>query len=474
MLAVLDDQKPAATMLWKGKSDSEISTDGLHAVIGTPIIQGDYVYGTCSYGQLRCLRASTGERVWETQVVTKERARWASAHIVKNGDRVFISNDRGELMIARLTPEGYQEIDRTSLLKPTSPPGIRRQLGNVTVVHPAYANRHIYMRNDEEIVRISLAAADVPEATSSANRPGATPVSRVASVPMTKTAEKAVEIQYIPSLAKKKIDKDAEYSSVYMLLGGGGHSVAFSSDNGVVLVNTKLPGWGQAILDKLPQITENPVSTIINTQPDVEYTGSNATFSGKVTIVAQENTKAAMAQMAAFKGPNAKFLPNRTFTDTMTLFAGKNRVDLYYFGAAHTNGDAVVVIPASNLAYLGELLPAKATPLIDRAHGGSAVAFPDTLARAVEKLKAIDVAFIVPGRAEPRRGRQQVDVMSMRDLQEYLDFNREFLAAGRAAVQAGKTVDEAVASFGLPEKYKAYGMEHAKANMQAIYDELKK
>jgi outer membrane protein assembly factor BamB len=160
ILMELDDKTPTAKMVWKGTSESEIVTDGLHSVIGTPVILGDYIYGTCSYGQLRCLRLGTGERLWESQAVTKERARWASAFIVRNGDRMFISNDRGELMIARFTPEGYQEIDRTTLIKPTSPPGVRRQLGTVSVVHPAYANRHIYMRNDEEVICASLAADD--------------------------------------------------------------------------------------------------------------------------------------------------------------------------------------------------------------------------------------------------------------------------------------------------------------------------
>jgi outer membrane protein assembly factor BamB len=92
--------------------------------------------------------------------VTQERARWASAFIVPNGDRLFISNDRGELIIARFTPEGYEEIDRTTLITPTSPPGVRRKLGQVSVVHPAYANQNIYMRNDEELICYSMAAAD--------------------------------------------------------------------------------------------------------------------------------------------------------------------------------------------------------------------------------------------------------------------------------------------------------------------------
>ena len=158
MMLGLDNDRPDAEMRWRGDSHSEILTDGLHAVIGTPIIEGDYIYGFGSYGQLRCLVAATGERVWETQEATGERARWTSAFMVTHEDRVFINNDRGDLIIAKLSPEGYEEISRTSLLKPTSRPGNRRELTYVNWSHPAYANKHIIARNDEEIISASLAA----------------------------------------------------------------------------------------------------------------------------------------------------------------------------------------------------------------------------------------------------------------------------------------------------------------------------
>jgi outer membrane protein assembly factor BamB len=157
MMVELDEKEPKARLLWKGKSASEIQTDGLHATTNTPVVQGDYIYGICSYGQFRCLLAKTGERVWESQVVTRERARWASGIMVQQRDRVFINNDRGELIIATLSPAGFHEIGRTQLLKPTSPPGNRRELTYVNWSHPAYANRHIYARNDEEIIAASLA-----------------------------------------------------------------------------------------------------------------------------------------------------------------------------------------------------------------------------------------------------------------------------------------------------------------------------
>ena len=80
--------------------------------------------------------------------------------MVRNGNRVFLNNDRGELIIARLSPAGYEEISRTPLITPTSPPGNRRELRNVNWVHPAYANKHIVTRNDEEIVSFSMDARD--------------------------------------------------------------------------------------------------------------------------------------------------------------------------------------------------------------------------------------------------------------------------------------------------------------------------
>jgi outer membrane protein assembly factor BamB len=153
---LLDLAKEKASVIWKGKSNSEINTDGLHAVVNTPVIDGDYIYGICSYGQFRCLNLKTEERIWETMEVTKEKARWASGFIVRHGDRYFINNDRGELIIAKLSAQGYQEISRAQLIKPTSNPGNRRELGAVNWSHPAYANRHIVARNDEEIISVSL------------------------------------------------------------------------------------------------------------------------------------------------------------------------------------------------------------------------------------------------------------------------------------------------------------------------------
>lgn len=148
--------KPAASLIWKGNSDSEIetSTDKLHCMISTPCILGDAIYGVCSYGAFRCLDKATGKRLWSTYQPTGND-RWWNAFLVQHEDRTFIANEQGELIIAQLRPEGYREISRAKLIEPTNK--VRRRM--VVWSHPAFAGRHVFARNDREILCVSLAAS---------------------------------------------------------------------------------------------------------------------------------------------------------------------------------------------------------------------------------------------------------------------------------------------------------------------------
>jgi outer membrane protein assembly factor BamB len=155
MMLKLDANKPAAALLWQSQRISEKNTDALHSTMSTPFIEDGYIYGVCSYGQLRCLKAHTGDRIWETMAATTndgKEMRWANAFIVKNGDRFFMFNEKGDLIIAKLSPKGYEEISRAHLLEPTNTSTGR----NVVWSHPAFANRHMYARNDNEIICVDL------------------------------------------------------------------------------------------------------------------------------------------------------------------------------------------------------------------------------------------------------------------------------------------------------------------------------
>ena len=153
----LKADEPGVEVLWQVGGANELNTDGLHALMCTPVIMDSCIYGVCSYGQFRCLDAVTGQRLWESMEVTKEQVRWANAFVTRQGDVLFMNNDRGELIIAAPTAEGYRELARTELIKPTTGGAGSRERGLVNWVMPAYANRHLITRNDEEIIRVSLA-----------------------------------------------------------------------------------------------------------------------------------------------------------------------------------------------------------------------------------------------------------------------------------------------------------------------------
>ena len=285
-----------------------------------------------------------------------------------------------------------------------------------------------------------------------------------------------LRIRWLPGTDVGFAGPNPTLSGLYLIPGGGANTLGFVTDDFVVLIDTKMSGGSQTIFDNIRLVTEKPVTTIINTSAHPTHSGSNSEFPNVLQIIAHENTQANMARMDAFTGQNARFSPNQTFTDRMSLLEGKDRIDLYYFGAGHTNGDVVIVFPAFGVAYLGDLFPSKAVPLIDTRNGGSAVAFPQTLAKAVEALNGIadGVAVVVPGHSRPPAIRPILTWMTVDDLQEYADFNRDFLTAVQDAMSAGKSVDEATASLGLSEKYSSYDMANAKANVQAIYDELRR
>ena len=189
--------------------------------------------------------------------------------------------------------------------------------------------------------------------------------------------------------------------NLYMITGGGGNTAAFITAKGVVVVDTKLAKWGQAILDKIKTVTDKPVTIIINTHTHGDHVGSNNEFPGNIEFVAHENCKASMEKMEQFQGDGKRFLPSRTYKDKLSLLGGKDQVELHYFGRGHTSGDTIIVFPALRTMHTGDLFAAKATPLIDVNNGGSGVEYPKTLARAAAKLKNVDT--VIPGHSPADR-----------------------------------------------------------------------
>ncbi len=270
------------------------------------------------------------------------------------------------------------------------------------------------------------------------------------------------------ALAVTKIEKVKD--NLYVITGSsptpretfsGGNVGVFVTDAGVVIVDTKLAGWGPTILERIRTVTDKPVTTIINTHTHGDHTGSNEFFGAKIQSVVQENTKANMARMDAFKGEKAAFLPTRTYKDTLTLGAGKDRIDLYYFGPGHTNGDTFIVYTALRTMHAGDMFPWKDAPFIDRSNGGSGREWPRTLSKVLANVKDVDTVI---GGHQP--------VAQWKDLQTFQQFTADLWTQTEAAHKAGKSVDDAAAATGWMSKYPGYETTRMKAAVQAIYDEL--
>lgn len=244
----------------------------------------------------------------------------------------------------------------------------------------------------------------------------------------------------------------------------GGNTAVFIQSNGVTVVDTKNPGWGAPVLARIKELTPKPVTRIINTHAHGDHVSGNVEFPATVDVVTQVNAQENMKRMAIFGKHGGSGLPKQTFTDRMTLDAGADQIELRYFGRGHTNGDAWVIFPALRVVHSGDIFARKGLLFMDGSNGGSGVEVPDTLAKAAEALTDVDA--IVTGHST---------VMTVADLREFTEFNREFVNFVRDAKRAGRTVDEVDAAWTLPEKYKGYdpARTRLRGNIELIFKELK-
>ena len=277
------------------------------------------------------------------------------------------------------------------------------------------------------------------------------------------------------ALEATKIEKVKD--NLYVITGSGaanqeafsgGNTAVFIGADGVTLVDTKLPNWGPTILERVKSVTNKPVVRIINTHTHGDHTGSNSAFMGsKVESVVQENTKTNMARMTEFMGENAKFLPNKTYKDKLTVGSGNDAIDLYFFGRGHTDGDSFVVFRGLRTMHVGDIFAWKALPYVDTMNGGSVVEQPKTLARVVATVKNVDT--IING---------HIPVGTWNDLKEYAQFTADFVTYAQASLKAGKSAAQAGKEYKVDPKYKGYvasisPMFGAESNLQIAYDELK-
>jgi cyclase len=273
------------------------------------------------------------------------------------------------------------------------------------------------------------------------------------------------------------VEADKLKDNLYVMKGGGGNSAVFITADGVTVVDTKLPGWGRPLLDKIKTVTDKPVTRIINTHTHFDHVSGNVEFPATVEVIAHENTKTYMdqanpvyglqtgPQTNLFKQNGGKGMPTRTFKDKMTVGGGADQIDLYHFGTAHTGGDAYVVFPALRVMHVGDTMPTRDMPIMDKNNGGSAVSYSATLAKAAA-VGGVDT--IING--------HNATTTRPADLKLYSEFIADFVKFAQDAKKSGKTVDDVANSWKVPAKYTGYANPtpaRVKADAQVAFDETR-
>ena len=239
--------------------------------------------------------------------------------------------------------------------------------------------------------------------------------------------------------------------NLYVIPGAGGNTTVFVTPTGVVLVDTKLANNGEAILSQVRSVSGSAVTMIINTHSHPDHIGSNDYFAPSVEKVTHENTKKWMAANARVAS-NPAVMPTKTFIDRLTLGSGRDQIDLYYFGAGHTDGDAFIVFPALRAMAAGDMFAWKMAPLIDPMAGGSVVALPDTLEKALKGIGNVDT--VIEGHG---------DVNTWAGFRDYTLFNRALLDAAKGGM-GKQSADEIAAS--LKQKFPVFTKEELLTDME--------
>jgi cyclase len=255
---------------------------------------------------------------------------------------------------------------------------------------------------------------------------------------------------------------------LFLFGGSGMNATAVISEDGVVLVDTMADGWwGPALEAALREVTDKPITTIINTNSHPGHSGNNFRFGREgVLIVAHELTRSRLEKRDHFKGANARYLPQTTFRDRLTLTRGKEQIELYYFGAANTDGDLWVVFPSRRMMHIGDIVKKNDMPEIERVSGGSGVSYAATMALGIAAIKDIDLVIVGHARGDTQ------PTLTWLELKAHQRQAGALLAAVRATMKSASTVDAVAAAVGANAEFSSYEPRSVSEAVKAIHAEL--
>ena len=247
-----------------------------------------------------------------------------------------------------------------------------------------------------------------------------------------------------------------------------GGTIAFLlSKKGIVVVDSQFPDQSKHLIDELKKKSEQPFKLLINTHHHGDHSGGNIAFKGIVEhVLAHENSKKNQEAAAQKnKTEDKQLYPDQTFGTTWCEKVGKEKICLHYFGAGHTNGDALVHFQHANIVHMGDLLFNRRHPYVDRSAGANMNSWIKVLDKAVDTFdKKTMFVYGHSGTGYEVTGTSD-------DLKKFGDYLGRVLKFAEDEIKAGKTKEEILKNTALPgeTEWKGDGFQRP---LQAAYEEL--
>jgi glyoxylase-like metal-dependent hydrolase (beta-lactamase superfamily II) len=247
-----------------------------------------------------------------------------------------------------------------------------------------------------------------------------------------------------------------------------GGTIAFLlSKKGIAVVDSQFPEQSQHLIDELKKKSEKPFSLLINTHHHGDHSSGNISFKGIAEhVLAHANSKINQENSAKQnKSEDKQLYPDQTYTDTWCQKIGKENICLYYYGAAHTNGDSLVHFEHANIVHMGDLLFNRRHPFVDRGAGANIKSWMQVLDKALAKFDN-NTLYVFGHSATGYEVTGKAD-----DLRAFRDYLGNVLKYTDEQIKAGKTKDEIVKATGIPgsDQWKGDGISRP---LQAAYEEL--
>jgi cyclase len=228
--------------------------------------------------------------------------------------------------------------------------------------------------------------------------------------------------------------------NIYIVKGGVANTGFVVGEKEVAAIDAEMTAdSAQKMIDEIKKVTSKPLTKLILTHSDGDHVNGLVGFPKGLEILSSAQAKNEMAE--AFKAPNAQvlqaFLPTRTFADKMDFDIAPERIQLLYFGPAHTSGDAVVFFPDRKLAFVGDLVFIGRDPLIHRQKGGTSTGLINTLKALLE----LNADRYVPGHG---------NIAAKSDIEAEMKSLQEKQDKVRSLIKEGKSMEEIKTAFGIP------------------------